>query len=165
MSLGNVSKWWDITKCLFSSVAQSCPTLCDPMNHSTPGLPVHHQLPGACSNSCPLSQWCHSTISSSVIPFSSRLQSFPVSGSLLLSQLFASGGWSTGASASASVLPMNIQDWFPLGLTIGSPCSPRDSQESSPTPQIEGISSSALSLFDCPALTSIPDHWKNLSFV
>ena len=70
-----------------------------------------------CSNSCPLSQWCHPTISSSVVPFSSYLQSSPTSGSFPMSQLFASGGQSIGASISASVLPMNIQDWFPLGLT------------------------------------------------
>ena len=98
---------------MFSSVTQSCPTFCDPMNHSTPGLPVHHQLP---PNPCPLSQWCHPTITSSVFPFCSCLQSFPVSGSFLMSFLFTSGGQSTGASASASVLPMNIQDWFPLWL-------------------------------------------------
>ena len=69
------------------------------------------------SNSCPLIQWCHPTISSSVIPFSSHLQSFPASGSFPMSLFFASGGQSTGVSASASVLPMNIQDWFPLGWT------------------------------------------------
>ena len=79
--------------------------------------PCPSSSPGACSNSCPLSLWCHPKISSSVIPFSSRLQSFPASGSFLMSQLFASGGQSIGASASASVLPMNIQDWFPLGWT------------------------------------------------
>ena len=71
----------------------------------------------ACSNSCPSSRCCRPTISSSVIPFSSCLQSFPASGSFPKSQFFASGGQSIGASASASVLPMNIQDWFPLGLT------------------------------------------------
>ena len=71
----------------------------------------------ACSNSCPSSWWCHPTISSSVIPFSSCLQSFPASGSFLMSQFFSSGGLSIAVSASASVLPMNIQDWFPLGLT------------------------------------------------
>ena len=69
------------------------------------------------SNSCPSSRWCHPAISSSVIPFSSCLQSFPASGSFPMSQLFTSGGQSIGASASASVLPMNIHDWFPLGLT------------------------------------------------
>ena len=68
-------------------------------------------------NSCPWSQWCHPTISSSVIPFSSCLQSFPAAGSFQMSQFLASGGQSIGASASASVLPMNIQDWFPLGRT------------------------------------------------
>ena len=68
------------------------------------------------SNSCPLSQWCHPTISSSIVPFSSCLQSFPASGSSLMSQLFASGGQSIGVSAAAKVLPMNIEDWFPLGL-------------------------------------------------
>ena len=73
--------------------------------------------PGAYSNSCPLSQWCHPTISSSVIPFSSCLRSFPASGSFKVNQFFASGGQSIGVSASASILPMNIQDWFPLGLT------------------------------------------------
>ena len=72
---------------------------------------------GVYSNSCPLSQWCHSTILSSVVPFSSCLQSFQASGSFPMSQFFASGGQSIGVSASASVLPMNIQDWFPLGLT------------------------------------------------
>ena len=71
----------------------------------------------ACSISCALSRWCHPTISSSVIPFSSCLQSFPASGSFLMNQLFTSGGQSIGASALASVLPMNIQGWFPLGLT------------------------------------------------
>ena len=73
--------------------------------------------PGACSNSCPLNPWYHPTISSSVVPFSSCLWSFPASGSFPLSQLFTSGGQSTGASASASVLPVNIQNWFPLGWT------------------------------------------------
>ena len=73
--------------------------------------------PRACSNSCPSSQWCHLTISSCVIPFSSCLQSFPASGFFSMSQLFSSGGQSIGVSASTSVLPMNIQDWFPLGWT------------------------------------------------
>ena len=80
-------------------------------------LPCPSPTPGAYSSSCPLSWWCHPTISSSVIPFSSRLQSFPTSGSFLMSQFFASGSQTIGVSASASVLPMNIQDWFPLGWT------------------------------------------------
>ena len=79
-------------------------------------LPCSLPSPEACSNSCPLSWWYYPTISSSVIPFSSCLHSFPVSGSFLLSWLFTSGDQSIGALASASVLPMNIQDWFPLGL-------------------------------------------------
>ena len=80
-------------------------------------LPCPSPTPGIYSNSCPLSWWYHPTISSSVTPFSSCLQSFPTSGSFQMSQLFALGGQSIGVSASASVLPMNIQDWFPLGWT------------------------------------------------
>ena len=80
-------------------------------------LPCLSPSPRACSNSCPLSRWCHPTILSSVVPFSSCLPSFPGSGSFPMSRFFASGGQSTRASASASVLPMNIQGWFPLGLT------------------------------------------------
>ena len=80
-------------------------------------LPCPSPTAGACSNSCPSWQWCHPTISSSIVPFSSYLQSSPASRSFQMSQLFASGSQSIGVSASASVLPMNIQDWFPLGLT------------------------------------------------
>ena len=80
-------------------------------------LPCPSPTPRACSNSSPMSWWCHPTISSSVIPFSSCLQYFPASGSFLRSQFFTSGAQSIGASASASVTPMNIQDWFPLGST------------------------------------------------
>ena len=96
----------------FSSVESLRP---DGLQHTR--LPYPSPTPRACSNSCPSSQWCHTTISSSVVPFSSCLQSFPASGSFLRSQVFASGGQSIGTSASASVLPMNIQDWFPLGWT------------------------------------------------
>ena len=94
---------------------------------------------GACSDSCPSSRWCHPTISPSAVPFSSCLQSFPVSGSFPRSQHFTSGGQSIGVSAWPSVLPMNTEvisfrmDW------VGSPCSPKDSQESSPTPQIKNV--------------------------
>ena len=80
-------------------------------------LPCPSPTPGACSNSCPLSRWCHPTISSSVIPFSSCLQSFSASGSFPMSRFFASGDQSIGVSASASVFPMTIQEWFPLGWT------------------------------------------------
>jgi len=105
----------------FSSVSQLCPILCDPMDCSMSGLPTSgpsaSPTPGVYSNSCPLSQWWHPTISSSVICFSSHLQSFRTSGSFQMSQLFTSGGQRMGASALASVLPMNIQDWYPLGWT------------------------------------------------
>ena len=98
----------------FNSVTKSCPTLWSHgLQHTRP--PCLSPTPRDYSNSGPLSQLCHPTISSSVIPFSSCLQSFPTSGSFQISQLFASGGQSIGVSASTSVLPMNIQDWFPLG--------------------------------------------------
>ena len=101
----------------FSSVAQSCPTLCDPMNHSTPGLPVHPQLLECTQTHV---HWVGDTIqpSHSVVPFSSHLQSFPASGSFQMSQFFASGGQSIGVLAPTSVLPMTIQDWFPLGIFV-----------------------------------------------
>ena len=91
--------------------------------------PCPSPTPGVHPDSRPSSQWCHPTISSSVVPFSC-LQSFPASRSFLMSQLFTSGGQIIGVSALASVLPMNTQDWSPLGWTVGSPYSPRDSQES-----------------------------------
>ena len=109
-----------------------------------------------CSKSCPFSQWCHPTILSCICHFSSCPQSFPASGSFPVSQLFASGGQSIGASASASVLPVNLLGWFP--------CSPGDFQEPSPAPQFESTSSSALNLLYGPALSSIHGYWKNLSF-
>ena len=100
----------------FSSVAQLCPTLCDPMDSSTPGLPVHHQLPEFTQTHVHWVGDAIQPISSSVVPFS-RLQSFPASGSFPMSQFFTSGGQSIGVSASAPALPLNIQDWFPLGWT------------------------------------------------
>ena len=125
-------------------------------------LPCPSPTSGACSNSCPSSWWCHWTISSSVV--SSLPQSFSASGSSQMRQFFTSGGQSIGVSASASVLPINIQDWFPLGWTVGFPCSPRDSQESSPTPQSKSINSLALIFLYDPTLTSIHDYWKKHSF-
>ena len=100
----------------FSSVHSVVSNSLHLMDCSTPGFPVS-PTPWDCLDSCPLSQWGHPTISSSVIPFSSCLQSFAASGSFPVSQLFTSCGQSIGASASASVLPVMIQDWFPLGLT------------------------------------------------
>ena len=124
-------------------------------------LPCPSPTPGACSNSCPLNLWCHPTILSSVVPLSSCLQSFPASGSFPMSRLFASGGQSIGVSASASVLPMNIQDWFPLRLAgLISLLSKGLSRAFSST-TVRSINSSALSFLYSPALTSISDYWKN----
>ena len=101
---------------VISSVAQSCPTLqAHELQHAR--TPCPSLTPRVHPNSCPLCRWCHPTISSSVVPFSSCLQSFPTSGSFQMSQLFASGGQSIGVLASTSVLPMNIQHWFPFGWT------------------------------------------------
>ena len=158
---GQVTQWiqWHSSWNILRSVQFSSSIVSDSLRPL--GL-KHTKPPGGYSNSCPLSRWCHTTISSSVISFS-RLQSFPASGSFQMSQFFTSGGQNIGVSASTSVLPMNIQDWFPLGWMVGSPCSPRDSQESSPTPQFKSINSSVLSLLHSPTLTSIYDHWKKHS--
>ena len=149
--------------CCCYSVAKSCLTLqLHGLQHTR--LLCPSLFPWACSNSCPLTQWCHPTIASSVIPFSSCPQSFPASGSFPVNQLFSSGGQSIGASASASVLPMNVQGWFPLGSTGLISLQSRNSQESSPTQQFESINSLALRLHYDPTLTSIRDYWKNHSF-
>ena len=92
-----------------------------------------------------------------------HLESLPASGSFLVSQFFTSDGQSIGVSVSGSILPMNIQDWFPLDRLVGSSCSLRDSQESSPTPQFRSNNSLVLSFLYSPTLTSIHDHWKNQS--
>ena len=144
---------------VFGSVAQWSPTVCDPMDCSTPGVPI----PEACSNSCPLSWWCHPMISPSVIPFSSCLQSFPASGSFPMSQFFTSGGQSIGISASASILPMNIQDWFPLGLTCFDLLAVQGTLKSL-IQQFKIINSLALSFLYSPTLTSVHGYWKNHSF-
>ena len=127
-------------------------------------LPCLSPTPRACSNPYPSSQGCHSTISSSVVPFSSCPQSFPASGSFPMSQFFTSGGQSIAASASASVLPMNTQDWFHLGWTGWISLQSKDSQGSSPTPQFKSINSSVLSFLYSSTLISIRDYWKNHSF-
>jgi len=150
----------------FSSVAQSCPTLCDPMDYSMQGLPVHHQV-------LEFTQTQVHWVSDAIQP------SHPLSSPSLLPSTFPSirvfsnesvvhiWGRSIGVSASTSVLSINIQDWFPLGFPlgyVGYPCCPRDSQESSPTPQFKSINSSVLSFLYSPTLTSIHDYWKNHSF-
>ena len=108
--------WVNLNYFQFSSVPQSCPTLCDPMDCLMPRIPVHHQLPEFTQTHA---HWVSEAIQPShpVIPFSSRLQSFPVSGSFPMNQLFGSCGQSIEVSASTSVLPMNTQDWSPLGWT------------------------------------------------
>ena len=106
-----------ISSVQFSSVAQSCLTLWDPMDFSKPCFPVHHQLLEATQTHAHRVGDTILPFSSSIVPFSSHLQSFPASGTFPVSWFFESGGQSIGISASASVLPMNIQDWFPLGWT------------------------------------------------
>ena len=126
------------------SVAK-CPTLW-PHGLQHARLPCPLPSPGVCPRSCPLNRWCHPTISSFVALFSFCLQCFPASGSFPVSQLFTSGGQSIGASASASVLPMNIQGWFLYDWPVWSSCSPRDSWESSPAPQF---------------FSALPSLWSN----
>ena len=103
------------------------------LQHARP--PCLSPTPRVHPNPCASSRWCHPAISSSVVPFSSCPRSLPASESFPMSQPFTWGSWSIGVSASASFLPKNTQDWSPLNGLVGSPCSPRDSQESSPTPQ------------------------------
>ena len=158
---------WPRGRMHISSVQFSCSTMSDslwPHGLQHARLPCPSPTPRACSNSCPSSQWCHPTISSSIVPFSSCLHSFPASGSFPMSQFFASGGQSIGASASASVLPILFRIDFLYHWLVWSPCSPRDSQESSPTPQFKSISSLAFSFLYGPTLTSLHDYWKNHSF-
>ena len=117
------------------------------------------------SNSCPLSRWCHPTISTSVVPLSSLLQPFQTSGSFLMSQFFTSSGPSIGVSTSASVLPMNIQDGFPLGWTGWISLQSKGlSRESSPTPQFKSNNSLVLSFLYSPTLTAIHDYWKTIEY-
>ena len=147
----------------FSSVTQSCPTLCIPMNHSTPGLPVHHQLPEFTQTHI---HWVGDAIQPSH-PLSSPSPPAPKP-----SQHQSLFQWVNSSHEVAKVLEFQLQhqsfQWTPRadllynGL-VGSPCSPRDSQESSPTPQFKGINSSALSFLHSPTLTFIHDYWKNHS--
>ena len=128
-----------------------------------PRLPCPTPTPRACLNSLPLSWWCHPTILSFVIPFSSCLQSFPASGSFPMSQFFASSGhkyWHFSISPSSEYSGQNFL-WDSL---VWSPCGPRDFQESSPTPQFKSIYSSVLIFLYSPTLISIHDYWKNHSF-
>ena len=114
-------------------------------------------------NSCPSSRWCLPTISSSVVPFSSCPQSFPASQSFLVSQFFSSGGQCIGVSASAPVLPINIQDWFPLGWTGWISLKSKGLSRVLSKSQFNTINDSVLSFLYSPTLTSIHDYWKNHS--
>ena len=145
----------------FSSVAKSCPTLSDPMNCCTPGLPIHHQLLESTQTHV---HWVGDAISSSVIPFSSCPQSFPASGSFQMSQIFASGSQSIGASASTSVLPMNTQDWSPLEWTGWISVQSKGLSRVFSNTTVQSVNSSALSFLYSLTLTSIPDYWKNHTF-
>ena len=147
----------------FSSVTQLCPALCDPMNHSTSGLPVHHQLLESTQTHV---HW----VGDAIQPSHPLLSPSPPA--LNLSQHQDLCKWVSSSHQVAKVLEFQLQhqshQWTPRtdllweGL-VGSPCSPRDSQESSPTPQFKSINSSALSFLYSPTLTSIHDHWKNHS--
>ena len=134
------------------------------MDCSTPGFPVLYHLWSLLKLMSIESVMPSNHPTLSVVPFSFCLLSFPASRSFLMSQLFTSGGQSTGPSSSASVFPMNMQDWFPLELTdLISFCSPSDSQKSSPTPEFKSITSSALSFLYSPTLTSIHDTGKTIA--
>ena len=143
----------------FSSVAQSCLTLCIPTDGR---LPNPSPTPKACSNSCPSSWWCHPTVLSSVIPFSFCLQSFPASGSFPMSQFFALGG--QNIRVSASVLPINIQQWFPLGLTDWISLQSKGLSRVFSNTRVQKHQFFGAQVFLCPVLTSIHDYWKNHSF-
>ena len=127
-------------------------------------LPCSSATPRAYSNSCPSSLWCHPTISSSVILFSSHLQFFQASGSFPMSQFFASGGQSIGVSASTSLPPVNTQDWLPLGWASWISLQSKGLSESYSTSQFRSINSLVLSLLYGLTLTSIQNCWKNHNF-
>ena len=141
----------------FSSVAQSCPTLCDPMDHSMPGLPVHHQLP----------EFTQTLSIESVMPSNHLILCHPL---LLPPSIFPSLRVFSNESALRIRWPkywsfsFNIRTSNEYSGLVGSSCSPRDSQESSPTPQFKSINSLVLSFLYSPTLTSIHDYWKNHSF-
>ena len=182
---GDGKKKRELISVQFSSVAQLCLTLCDPMDCSTPGLPIHHQLleltqihvhwveprspvleadtltsepPG--KPICPLSQWCHPTISSSVIRFSSRFQSFPALAYFQMSLLFTSGGQSIEFSTSPSVLPMNIQDGS-LGRTGWISLQSKGFSRVFSNTTVQKHQFFGTQLFYSPSLTSIHDYWKS----
>ena len=131
------------------------------LQHARPPCPS--PTPRVYPNSSPLSRWCHPTISSSVVPFSSCLQSFPASWSFPMSQLFASGGQSIGVSASTSVLPMNTQDWSPLGWTSWMSLQSKGLSRVFSNTTVQKHQFCSAQLYS-PTLTSIHDYWKKHSF-
>ena len=132
------------------------------LQHTKPPCPS--PTPEVYSNACPLSRWCHPSISSSFVPFSSCLPSSPASGTFQMSQFFASGGQSIGVSASASVLPMNIQDWFSLGWTGWISLQSKGLSRVFSNTIVQKHHSSVLGFLYSPTLTSIHDHWENHIF-
>ena len=132
------------------------------LQHARPPCPS--PTPRVYSNSCPLSRWCNPTISSSVIPFSSHLQSFPASGPFPVSQFLAPGGQSIGVSASALVLPMNIQDWFPVGWTGWVSLQSKGLARVFSNTTVKKHHCLALSFLYSSTLTSKHDYWKSHSF-
>ena len=165
---------WILNKCLkhvvvaIQSITQSCLAL-RPHRMQHTRLSCLSLSPGVCSNSCPSNWWCHPTVSVSVSPFSSSYQSFPASGSFPVSWLFTSGGQSNKTSVSASVLPMTIQGWFPLGWTGLIFLHSKGHSKVlitvwNTTSQFESISSSVFSLLYGATLTSVHNYWKNHSF-
>ena len=154
--------WKDPLGREWCSVTQMCPTL-RPHGLQLTKLPYPSPSPGACSHSCPLNQWCYPAILSTVVPFSC-LQSFLASGSFLMCQLFTSGGHGIGASAPGSVLPVNIQVLFPLGLTGWISLQSKGLSRVIPTLQLDSSNYLVLSLLYDPTLTSRYDYCKNHSF-
>ena len=148
----------------FSSVVQSCLTLCDPHGLQHTRLPCPSPTPGTYSNSSPYSLRCHPTISSPVIPFFSCLWSFPVSGSFPMSQFSESGGQIIGASSSVPALPMNIQDWFPLGLTGWISLQSKGLSRVFYNTTVQKHQFLAPSFLYSTTVISIHDYWKNHSF-
>ena len=161
LSVLELWKWVLVQKSV-SSVTQSClgSLWLHGLQHTR--FPYPSLSSRVCSNSCPFSQWCYPTVSYFIVPFSSCFQSFPPSGSFPMNWFFASGGQNIAASASATVFPINIQGWLPLGLT--GLISMLSKGKSSPAPQFESINSLAISLLYGPTFTSIHDYWKNHKF-
>ena len=152
---------WPIRSVHFSHSVMSDSLQPPGLQHARTSCPS--PTPGVYSNSCPPSRWCHPAISLSVVPFSSRLQSFPASESFQISQFFASGGQSTADSASASALTMNIQDWFPLGWTGWISLLSKGLSESSLTLQFKSINSLVLKFLYSPTLTSYMTTGKTIA--